>query len=167
MGINEIRFSLEPPSVWAKPGECQIVAYIDSVALDEMIALFETDAGCGASCSGIGVNPYESGIGVKPCESGPLEEYFHGNRLAWKGKTEVLGCVCGNMGCESVNARISVTDDLVIWDSFESYLDPSPDYSAFGPFRFQRTQYDDALRALSAAVSSGTIERWRPRAYET
>jgi hypothetical protein len=167
MGINEIRFGLEPSSAWAVGGECQIVAYIDGVALDEMIHVFETDAGLGASCSGIGVNPYESGIGVNSYVTGALEDYFHGERLAWRGKTEVLGCQCGTMGCESFIARISVTDSLVIWDSFESAGDPSRDYSAVGPFRFERKQYGDALRALSAAVSSGSIERWRPRAYET
>ncbi|WP_052852642.1 hypothetical protein [Streptomyces avicenniae] len=43
---------------------------------------------------------------------------------------------------------------LVIWDSFEQPHRQTRDYSGFGPFHFDRYQYDDAVNALSAAVSS-------------
>ncbi|WP_405922560.1 hypothetical protein [Streptomyces sp. NBC_00035] len=49
-------------------------------------------------------------------------------------------------------ARITATADLVAWDAFEQPHRKTRDYVAFGPFQFDRHQYDDALRALSAAI---------------
>ncbi|MGW2082651.1 hypothetical protein ACWCOW_38090 [Streptomyces sp. NPDC001939] len=51
-------------------------------------------------------------------------------------------------------ARITATADRVIWDAFEQPHRKARDYVAFGPFQFDRRQYDDALRALSAVISS-------------
>lgn len=44
-------------------------------------------------------------------------------------------------------ARITATADLVIWDSFEQPDRKTREYTAFGPFQFDRRHYDDALRA--------------------
>ncbi|WBB59946.1 hypothetical protein O7599_31090 [Streptomyces sp. WMMC500] len=52
-------------------------------------------------------------------------------------------------------ARITATADRVIWDSFEQPHRKTRDYLAFGPFRFDRHPYDDALRALSAVLDPG------------
>ncbi|CAL9651476.1 hypothetical protein SUDANB23_06611 (plasmid) [Streptomyces sp. enrichment culture] len=51
-------------------------------------------------------------------------------------------------------AAITVTPDHVTWDSFEQPHRKTRDYSGFGPFHFDRHQYEDAVKALSAAVSS-------------
>ncbi|MFF2375069.1 hypothetical protein ACFVUW_11875 [Streptomyces xiamenensis] len=40
----------------------------------------------------------------------------------------------------------------MIWDSFEQPHRKTRRYAAFGPFQFDRRQYDDALRALNAAI---------------
>ena len=69
-------------------------------------------------------------------------------------KTPVLDCECGEWGCWQLMTRITVAADLVIWDSFEQPHRTARDYTAFGPFRFDRHQYDGALLALSTAVSS-------------
>ncbi|MGV9549146.1 hypothetical protein [Streptomyces ardesiacus] len=52
-------------------------------------------------------------------------------------------------------ARITATADLVAWDAFEQPHRKTRDYVSFGPFQFDRHQYDDALRALSAVIGSG------------
>ncbi|MCX4564720.1 hypothetical protein OHA02_52550 [Streptomyces phaeochromogenes] len=51
-------------------------------------------------------------------------------------------------------ARITATANLVTWDAFEQPHRRTRDYAAFGPFQFDRHQYDDALRALSAVIGS-------------
>ncbi|MFE8950130.1 hypothetical protein [Streptomyces sp. NPDC007856] len=42
----------------------------------------------------------------------------------------------------------------MIWDSFEQPHRKTREYTAFGPFQFDRHQYDDALRVLNAAIVS-------------
>ncbi|HSA53445.1 MAG TPA: hypothetical protein VLH10_25450 [Yinghuangia sp.] len=51
-------------------------------------------------------------------------------------------------------ARITVTADFVIWDSFERPHRKTRDCTVFGPFRFERHQYDAELHALNAAIGS-------------
>jgi hypothetical protein len=91
---------------------------------------------------------------------GPLDDNFHGRSTTTMGpKTPLLGCVCGAWGCWPLMARVRVTDDLVTWDSFEQPRRPNDDYSAFGPFRFDRRQYDDALGRLSTALAADEAVR--------
>lgn len=56
------------------------------------------------------------------------------------------------MGMLALMALITATADLVIWDSFEQPHRKTREYKAFGPFQFDRCQYDDALRALNAVI---------------
>ncbi|MEU2248979.1 hypothetical protein [Streptomyces sp. NPDC019224] len=51
-------------------------------------------------------------------------------------------------------ARITATADLVTWDAFEQPHRKTRDYVTFGPFQFDRHQYDGALQALSAVIDS-------------
>ncbi|WP_232247975.1 hypothetical protein [Streptacidiphilus rugosus] len=55
-------------------------------------------------------------------------------------------------------AHITATPELVTWDSFEQPYRTARDYTGFGPFQFDRHQYDDALRALSAVIGSDVNE---------
>lgn len=86
---------------------------------------------------------------------GPMEDHFHGRSAGAMGpKTPVLGCECGEWGCWPLMASITLTPDRVTWDSFEQPHRTTRDYSGFGPFHFDRHQYEDAVKALSAAVSA-------------
>ena len=64
------------------------------------------------------------------------------------GKTALLGCGCGDVGCSPLKARITVTDETVTWDEFEQPTRPGWDYEGFGPFTFDRAQYERALMAI-------------------
>ena len=64
------------------------------------------------------------------------------------GKTALLGCGCGEVGCSPLMARISVTDETVTWEDFEQPTRPDWDYQSFGPFIFDRAQYERALMAI-------------------
>jgi hypothetical protein len=65
-----------------------------------------------------------------------------------EGKTALLGCGCGEVGCSPLMARITVSDDTVTWSDFEQPTRPEWDYDGFGPFTFERGQYERALMAI-------------------
>ena len=64
-------------------------------------------------------------------------------------QTALLGCGCGEVGCSPLMARITVTDQTVTWDDFEQPTRPDWDYKGFGPFSFDRAQYERALMAIA------------------
>jgi hypothetical protein len=64
-------------------------------------------------------------------------------------RTALLGCGCGEVGCSPLMARITVTDQTVTWDDFEQPTRPDWNYEGFGPFSFDRAQYERALMAIA------------------
>lgn len=74
---------------------------------------------------------------------------FLGGSGAWlypegAGKTALLSCKCGEVGCSPLLARVTVGEDTVTWDDFEQPTRPDWDYDGFG-FTFERAQYERAL----------------------
>jgi hypothetical protein len=62
-------------------------------------------------------------------------------------KTTLLACGgCGEPGCWPLLADVRVEDDVVRWSSFEQPYRPKWDLAALGPFTFERSQYEAALR---------------------
>ncbi|MFD8255637.1 hypothetical protein [Streptomyces werraensis] len=130
-------------------GVLEVVPCIDGTPLTDLIDQFETEAGMQPAG-----NAYR-GLIPRFFRFGPMEDHFHGRSSGAMGpKTPLLGCECGEWGCWPLMAAITVTPDHVIWDSFEQPHRKTRDYSGFGPFHFDRQQYEDAVKALSAAVSS-------------
>ncbi len=83
-----------------------------------------------------------------------LDEHFRGRFREITGpKTVLLACDCGEWACWPLPAQITVTEDIVIWDSFEQPYRRDRDYSSFGPFRFDRSQYEAALETLCLEVA--------------
>ena len=81
-----------------------------------------------------------------------LAGQFLGGSGAWlypdpAGKTALLSCDCGEVGCSPLLARVTVDEDTVTWDEFEQPTRPDWDYDGFG-FTFERTQYERALLEL-------------------
>jgi hypothetical protein len=72
-------------------------------------------------------------------------------------KTQVLGCECGEVGCWPLLCLIEASQTRVTWAQFEQPHRngkgaQSPwKYDEFGPFEFDRGQYDAALAALRRA----------------
>ena len=60
-------------------------------------------------------------------------------------RTMLLGCDCGEPGCWPLEARIAVTADTITWLDFSQPLRPEWSYRNFGPFVFDRGQYEGAL----------------------
>ncbi|MFG2909188.1 hypothetical protein ACGF13_29490 [Kitasatospora sp. NPDC048286] len=133
----------------AERGVLEVVPCIDRIPLTNLIDQFETDAGMQPAGDAYG------GLIPQFFRFGPMEDHFHGQSTGAMGpKTPVLGCECGEWGCWPLMASITVESDHVTWDSFEQPHRKARDYSGFGPFHFDRHQYDDAVKALSAVVSS-------------
>ncbi|MEU2869775.1 hypothetical protein ABZ769_11280 [Streptomyces olivoreticuli] len=146
MARNEIRFDRQHRD---ELGVLEILPSINGIPLTELIDKFETDAGMQPAGDAYG------GLIPEYFRFGPMEDHFHGRSTdAMGAKTPLLGCECGELGCWPLMARITVTANLVIWDCFEQPYRTKRDYTAFGPFQFDLHQYDDALRALSAEISS-------------
>ena len=127
----------------------EIVPCIDGAPLTELIDRFETETGMQPAGDAYG------GLIPQFFRFGPLEEHFRGRSTDAMGpKTPVLGCECGEWGCWPLMTQITVAANHVTWDSFEQPHRKTRDYTAFGPFHFDPRQYDDALRALTAAAGS-------------
>jgi hypothetical protein len=70
-----------------------------------------------------------------------------------RGKFGVLACDCGEVGCHPFVAAIEVTDDTVRWVDLGTGS-PTNRYSDFGPFIFDRTEYEEALAVAVGRLKS-------------
>jgi len=143
---NEIRFDCQH---CGDRGLLVVVPHIDGAPLTELIDEYEIAAGMQPAGDAYG------GLIPEFFRFGPMQNHFLGLSTSAMGpKTPVLGCECGEWGCWPLMARITATADLVTWDAFEQPHRKTRDYVAFGPFQFDRHQYDDALQALNAVIDS-------------
>ncbi|MEU8138297.1 hypothetical protein [Streptodolium elevatio] len=150
MTINELRFDCRQKQR-GDGSVLVIVPRIDGAPLTELIDSFEIDAGMTPAGDAYG------GLIPQFYRFGPMEDHFRGLSTDAMGPgTPLLGCECGEWGCWPLMARITVTSDLVIWDSFKQPHRKTRDYTTFGPFRFELRQYGAALDALISAISSDT-----------
>jgi hypothetical protein len=62
-----------------------------------------------------------------------------------EGKVAILGCICGEPGCRSFRVKITLREDVVIWDGFEQPHRRAWRYDELRLFVFDRTQYLSAL----------------------
>jgi hypothetical protein len=62
-----------------------------------------------------------------------------------EGKIAVLGCGCGDVGCWPFRVKITLREDVVIWDGFEQPHRRAWRYDEMRPFVFDRAQYLSAL----------------------
>lgn len=128
--MNEFGFATERHEIW---DEDVVVPLIDGTSLTEWIDIFETVEG------------------MQPAGEmyGGLTAKDRGDEPFQPGKEQlVLGCSCGNAECWPLYARITADRQTVVWDEFRQPRRRGRDYSAFGPFRFDREHYEKALREL-------------------
>ncbi|WP_305788176.1 hypothetical protein [Symbioplanes lichenis] len=141
---DEIRFDCRRRN---DGGVLEVVPWIGGVPLTELIDRFEIAAGMRPAGGAYG------GLIPEFFRFGPMGEHFSGRSTGVTGpKTPVLGCECGEWGCWPLLAVVTVSDDQVRWDAFEQPHRKARDYSGFGPFRFDRRQYDDALAVLVTTI---------------
>ena len=98
-----------------------------------------------------------SGLVPASFSFGDLTQYYLGRAARqWPGpgRAWLLGCDCGEVGCWPLDARIDVTDDLVLWQDFHQPHRAARDYRSFGPFVFDRSEYDRAVADAVAALGA-------------
>lgn len=124
-----------------------ITPCVDGVMLTRLVEQFEEMHGLNDPAGEYG------GLILQLFRYGPLDLYFLGKSETpyfanSPGRIFVLGCECGEVGCWPLTCWVDVRDHAVTWQRFEQPHRPTRDYSAFGPFEFDREQYEDALRSL-------------------
>jgi RNAse (barnase) inhibitor barstar len=118
----------------------EVAVYIDGVSFIDLVKSYEEARGYfPAGSYGCNVRCWTAFRGDQP----------------WRrdGRVTLLLCGCQNLGCKDFAARVTATDQLIVWTDFQQDLRSpgSPgehwDYAGFGPFRFDRNQYEAALAA--------------------
>jgi len=123
-------------------GAVLIVPLVGGRALTELVAEFESGFKDGQAGGYAGLVPQYFSFG-------DLSEYYLGrddDQFPTQGEVWLLGCECGEVGCWPLAARVAVSDTSVVWSGFGQENLPERDYSGFGPFEFDRGQYDAAVR---------------------
>ncbi|MEV6242404.1 hypothetical protein [Lentzea sp. NPDC051838] len=127
--MNEFGFSTETHDVWSCDA---FVPLIDGKPLTHLIDTFEARAR------------------MQP--AGEMYGGFIEDELAQAfrpGKAQlVLACSCGAAECWPLQADITVDGDTIVWNEFRQPRRKDRDYTRFGPFRFDRAQYEEALAEL-------------------
>ena len=99
-------------------------------------------------------------LGLPLSDVAPPAGHFRGEaepHYDYHGRIQVLGCNCGIPGCWPLVCVISTSADTVTWSDFrQPFRDVGSDqghwsYDGFGPFTFDRVQYEAALVALAPA----------------
>jgi hypothetical protein len=151
-GLSEIRFSIGPRA----PSGILLTPIIDGRSLVDLVTDYEEAQDW--ELAGI-----HDGLVLDEWQLEDFLEYLlhckpnspHDAGIA------VLGCTCGVNECLPFLAKVRITDDQVWWEGFRNPLAAglSWDYSDFGPFVFDRAQFEVAVqKAMGEALGLLTSE---------
>jgi hypothetical protein len=135
-------------------GAVSLVPEVDGIALTEIVTEFE---------AGLGDSPVGGYGGIVPAHFrfGDLSKYYLGlddDQWPARGEAWLLGCECGEVGCRPLQAQVTVNDSSVVWSGFNQPHRTKRDYSRFGPFEFDRAQYDAAVREATNNLERRSTE---------
>ncbi len=129
-----------------RPGLVDVAPKINGAELADLVERFEQEARYTDPAGGYG--------GLVPAFQRPklLEQLSAPGYTATPQELPVLGCICGEWACWPLLTTVSVEPSRVTWSRFRQPHRKTRDYSALGPFEFDRQQYEDALRDLAAHI---------------
>lgn len=134
----------------------QLVPVVDGRRLDDLAEEYERQ-------KSFDVAGGYAGLVLDHFKVGDLRLYLFGEQQPWPGRrVPLLGCDCGELGCWPLVAVVDQESDLVRWSGFEQPHRGGRDYSDFGPFVFDRRDYNEAIDA----VAEPTVVLWRPTGPE-
>jgi hypothetical protein len=121
---------------------------IDGTPLTILISEFELSNNYTDPAGGYG------GLVPSYFKYGPLAQYFCGQATNHgisdkDGEIYVLGCECGEVACWPLLTSVTRLEGGYQWSAFHQPHRPERDYDAFGPFVFERSQYEDAVRDMA------------------
>jgi hypothetical protein len=147
MRRNELEFETQKNEF----GDVCLLPMVDGVSFAELAKKHEEQKGYDPA-GGYG------GLSTDYWNFGGFKNYFLGNGrspVSQNGNPiAVLVCECGETGCWPLKTTVSLTADTVTWSEFSQPHRDERDYSAFGPFQFDRVQYEAALNRLEELQSS-------------
>lgn len=150
---NHVAFRVAPSDHAPDNGEIEIL--IDGVDLRVLLQKIELSQPGAEDIAG-----KYAGLRAHPDVLPPSEHFLGtpGSHYDHRGKTQVLGRECGEPGCWPLVCVIEMRTNEIIWRDFEQPhrsggIDHGPlwTYDGFGPFRFERRQYEAALASLPRA----------------
>jgi hypothetical protein len=146
--MNRIRFILEQyhPDWGSWEG---IIPVVDDISFLKLVDDFESSKGWDAAGAYAGIDPAftDAKRWIRSLLGDGHPEY-EGMECTW-----LLGCGCSVAGCWPFEARVMVEADIVTWKLFRQPFRPERDYSGFGPFVFDRREYEAAIQELAQTVA--------------
>lgn len=134
----------------------QIVPMVDGRLLVDLLEEYERDRG-------FDVVGGHAGLVLDYFGVGDLRRYLLGEQEPWPGRrVPLLGCTCGDLVCCPLVASVDRGDEVVRWSGFQSRRGGRRDYVGFGPFVFDKPDYDAAVEAVAEA----TVALWQPTGPE-
>ena len=132
----------------------RLLPEVNGADLDTLVLAFELAHGFGPA-GGYG--------GLVPAyfNYGNLATYLVGqNPNQWPGQNRLwlLACECGEVGCWPLEARVTLTPTLAIWDQFAQPHRRERDYTAFGPWMFDRIQYETSVASAVDALDRVDVQ---------
>ncbi|PPF86189.1 hypothetical protein C5B96_05410 [Subtercola sp. Z020] len=119
----------------------EVLPVIDGSPLTALVTAFEVGRGWDPAGGYGGLFPTVFGLGSAAAYW--LGEHPAGDRVF------ALGCECGEMACWPLAIEVATSSDTVGWQKFRQPYRSDRDYSAFGPFIFDRTQYEAAVASIA------------------
>jgi hypothetical protein len=141
---NEISFKIDQikDDIWS------ITPCIDGAPLTILITQFELSKGFADPAGGYG--------GLVPSFNrfGRLDRHFCGEArkrgMSDKdGEIWVLACECGEVGCWPLMTSVTRMAGGYQWSDFRQPHRPERNYDGFGPFVFDKAQYEYAVRDVT------------------
>ena len=151
MKIDEFYFLADETRLSPEAALPMIVPVLNYKTLAERVMAFEQEQGWTHG------DTY-SGLAPRVHCYGSSQEHFLGmsRSIAWNGgKTPLLICSCGVPTCWPLLARVEADETWVTWSEFEQPHRPQWDYTGFGPFRFDREDYERVLVLISLEFEGG------------
>lgn len=126
----------------------EVLPLVDSRSLVDLVTAFERQHGWTSACGYSGLIPRYYNFGSLDCHFMGYSLWEYPARPRSLPTTLLVCGDCGLGSCWPLMAEIFSDECEVVWRRFAQPHRPQWDYSEFGPFVFDREEYEVSLRRL-------------------